>query len=445
MMVKLQRRLRSMKDRKTISGSFWVIFGFGVQKGLQLVSNLILTRLLFPEAFGLMAIVYSFMAAVQMFSDIGIRPSVIQSKDTTDSRFLNTAWSLQIIRGFCIALAVFLLAYPVAKFYGEEMLFGLLCVTGVTAAVTGFQSINIILAERDINYKKLMIMRAASQVVTLIATATLAYFYESVWALAWGALFGCILDMLLGHIIFHGHKHRLTLDKQYVGKIFRFGQWIFWSTVFTYFSGQGMRAIEGAFVSTETLAMIAIAGTLAWIAGELVVRYLGAIVFPTLSRIHREEPERFPRVLAKMRTMAILTTVPLFGVLSLLANIVVIVLYDDRYKTAGPILAVMALVGAMRTLPMFYQNALLSIGQSKENFFSTGVIAIANVIFLIVGFEVAGLYGLLMAPGFAYLVGHVATSFIVRKYGWLSLKADLVFFVLMSLFAAATFQFNFAN
>lgn len=444
MMSKLRQRLLSLKDRKTISGSFWVIFGFGVQKGLQLISNLILTRMLYPEAFGLMAIVYSFMAAVQMFSDIGIRPSVIQSKDTTAPGFLNTAWSLQIIRGFCIAAVVCLLAYPASAFYGQEMLFGLLCVTGVTAAVTGFQSINIILAERDINYKKLMVMRAASQVVTLLATAALAYFYQSVWALAWGALFGCVLDILLGHIVFRGHQHRLALNKQYVGKIFRFGQWIFWGTVFTYFSGQGMRAIEGAFVSTETLAMIAIAGTLAWIAGELVVRYLGAIVFPTLSRIHREQPARFPGVLAKMRIMAILTTVPLFGVLSLMANLVVMVLYDDRYQSAGPILAIMALVGAMRTLPMFYQNALLSIGQSKENFFSTGVIAVANVIFLIIGFEVAGLYGLLLAPGLAYLVGHVATSVIVKKYGWLSLKADLVFFILMLLFGAATYHFNFS-
>lgn len=445
MMVRLRQRLHSMKDHKTISGSFWVIGGFGVQKGLQLVSNLILTRLLFPEAFGLMAIVYSFMAAVQMFSDIGVRPSVIQSPDTADSRFLNTAWTLQIIRGFFLALVIALLAYPVANFYGQEVLFGLLCVTGLTAVVTGFQSINIILAERDINYKKMMIMRAANQVLTLIATASLAYYYHSVWALAWGALFGCVMDTVLGHILFRGHKHRLVLDRQYLGKIFRFGQWIFWGTVFTYFSGQGMRAIEGAFVSTETLAMIAIAGTLAWIAGELVVRYLGAIVFPTLSRINREQPESLPATLGKIRAFAILTTVPLFGVLSLLANWVVNILYDNRYRTAGPILAIMALVGAMRTLPMFYQNALLSIGQSKENFFSAGVIAVANVIFLIVGFEVAGLYGLLIAPGLAYFVGHIATSFIVKKYGWLSLKADVLFFGLMLLFTAATYQINFAG
>lgn len=444
MIAKLRQRLWSLKDRKTVSGSFWVILGFGVQKGLQLVSNLILTRLLFPEAFGLMAIVYSLMAAVQMFSDIGIKQSVIQSKDSSDPDFLNTAWTIQIIRGFILTGLVYVIAYPAAQMYGEPVLFGLLCVTGLSAAAIGFQSINITLAERDIDYKKLMLMRTVVQIAALIVTAILAYFYRSVWSLAWGALFGFVLDVILGHVVYRGHIHALLLSRKYLGSIFRFGQWIFWGTVFTYFSGQGMRAIEGAFVSTETLAMISIAATLAWIAGELVIRYLGTIVFPTLSRIHRETPERFPIVLGKIRTLAILTTLPLFGVLSLIADLVVKILYDDRYLSAGPILAVMALVGAMRTLPMFYQNALLSIGQSKENFFSTGIIAVANVIFLMIGYEVAGLYGLLIAPGLAYLVGHIATAIIVKKYGWLSLKADLVFFLLMALFSVATYCVNFS-
>lgn len=164
MIAKIQERLSVLRNKKSVSGSFWVILGFGIQKLLQLISNLILTRLLFPEAFGLMAIVYAFMAAVQMFSDIGIRPSVIQSKDTNDRDFLNTAWTMQIIRGFCLALIVCIIAYPVSRFYDAEVLFGLLCLTAMSAAIAGFQSIGVILAERDINYKKLILMRVFNQV-----------------------------------------------------------------------------------------------------------------------------------------------------------------------------------------------------------------------------------------------------------------------------------------
>ncbi len=46
--------------------------GVGGQQFLRLASNLILTRLMFPEAFGLMALIQTFMVGLQMFSDIGI-------------------------------------------------------------------------------------------------------------------------------------------------------------------------------------------------------------------------------------------------------------------------------------------------------------------------------------------------------------------------------------
>jgi hypothetical protein len=61
--------------------------------------DLILTRLLFPEAFGLMALVQVFMGGLQMFSDLGVNMSIIQSKRGEDPDFLNTAWTFQILRG----------------------------------------------------------------------------------------------------------------------------------------------------------------------------------------------------------------------------------------------------------------------------------------------------------------------------------------------------------
>ncbi|MFN3500356.1 MAG: oligosaccharide flippase family protein, partial [Pannonibacter indicus] len=66
--------------------------GTGGQQLLRLASNLALTRLLFPEAFGLMALIQTFMVGLQMFSDIGIRPSIIQNKRGEEADFLNTAW-----------------------------------------------------------------------------------------------------------------------------------------------------------------------------------------------------------------------------------------------------------------------------------------------------------------------------------------------------------------
>ena len=86
----------TLRDRATLA-SIWTVGGFGMQKVLQLGSNLILTRLLFPEAFGLMTLANVILIGIQMFSDVGIKPAIVQSEHGEKEDYLNTAWTVQII------------------------------------------------------------------------------------------------------------------------------------------------------------------------------------------------------------------------------------------------------------------------------------------------------------------------------------------------------------
>jgi len=75
---------------RAVSGSFATLAGSGVSQLLRFLSNLALTRLLAPEAFGLMTLVTTFMQGLRMFSDLGIGPSVIQSPRGEEPTFLQT-------------------------------------------------------------------------------------------------------------------------------------------------------------------------------------------------------------------------------------------------------------------------------------------------------------------------------------------------------------------
>src|SRR5690554_1654660 len=96
--------------------------GYGTAQLLRLASNVILAKLLFPEAFGLMVLVAIFMQGIAMFSDIGILPSIIQNKRGDDPAFLNTAWTIQVIRGVLIWIVACIGAYPYALIYNEPLL-----------------------------------------------------------------------------------------------------------------------------------------------------------------------------------------------------------------------------------------------------------------------------------------------------------------------------------
>ena len=119
------------------------IAGFGGQNLLRLLSNLILTRLLFPEAFGLMALVQVFMTGLGMFSDLGINASIIQNKRGDEPNFVNTAWTLQVCRGILLWAMTCAIAIPASNIYGEDMLAYVLPVVGLNAFISGFNSMNI--------------------------------------------------------------------------------------------------------------------------------------------------------------------------------------------------------------------------------------------------------------------------------------------------------------
>ena len=72
---------KSKLVHRVLRAGGWTIFGFGASQLLRLGGNLILTRLLFPEAFGLMAIVQAVLVGVTLLSDIGVEQSIIHNKE----------------------------------------------------------------------------------------------------------------------------------------------------------------------------------------------------------------------------------------------------------------------------------------------------------------------------------------------------------------------------
>lgn len=429
---------------KVLRGTLWSVTGMGAQKFLQLASNLILTRLLFPEAFGLMALVTVFIVGANMLSDMGVRPSIVQSDRADDPDFLNTAWTLQVIRGVALWLILSALAYPASLLYQEPELANLLWLCAFTSVFLGFQTICIPLANRRLQLARLTMIKIGGQIAGITAMITLAILMESVWALAIGTVIGAFCELCLGHALLRGHKHKFRFHKESAARIFRFGKWIFWSTIFSYLGGQGIRAIEGTLVTTEILGMIAIAGTMSLAAVEVVNHILRHVLFPALSIVNRSDTSRFREILTKVRLKLLVMTIPIFALLSLLSSFIIGFLYDDRYLYAGPLLAILALSGAANSLPSLYQNALLSLGDSKTNFILNCTSTTLKLTGMYIGFQLADVFGMLAGVGVGALAGYFAMAFILRKRQLIQIKIDLISILVILAIAYATYQLNIA-
>src|SRR5262245_5591146 len=108
-----------MKSATTtlLSGTFWTTAAFGLSQILRVASSVILTRLLSPELFGIMVIVYGFRTGLDLLSDVGIAQSFVTNKNSDKPEFYNTAWTLRFIRGIALWLLLTLAAIPIAYVY----------------------------------------------------------------------------------------------------------------------------------------------------------------------------------------------------------------------------------------------------------------------------------------------------------------------------------------
>lgn len=272
--------LKQMAARSAV----WTILGYGYSNALRLGSNLILTRLLVPEFFGLMTLVNTINIGIALFSDYGIGQSLVNNKRGEEPNFINTAWTLQVIRGFQIFLVSLLITYPVAQIYQDKRLLILIPMLGMTAAIDGFSSTAKHLLERRLELQKLIIFESLHATVNLTYLVLVCWWQPTLWALASGVIFGTVSHTITSHFLMPEVRHRFLLERQTVHEIRDFGKWVALASATMFIAGQADRFILAKLLSFEKLGVYTIAYTLASIPRELSGQISSRVIFPAISQ-----------------------------------------------------------------------------------------------------------------------------------------------------------------
>lgn len=376
-----------------IHGATWTIFGYGTSQILRLGSNLILTRLLVPELFGLMALVNVFIMGLNLFSDIGIGPNIIQNKRGDDPDFLNTAWTIQVIRGFVLWLACLVIAWPVSQLYKEPQLLWLVPIVGLITIIQGFNSTSRFTLNRQMVLGKLTMLNLGSQIISFIVTIVWAWLHRTVWALVGGMLVGSLFKMLLSHRLNLENPNRFAWNKEIVGEITSFGRWIFISTIMTFLAGQVDRLILGKLFSLSMLGVYTIAFTFADIPKQVIGRISSQVLFPIFSKQAAFSRENLKTKILRKRWLILIAMVFLVTVLVSCGDLVIFAFYDQRYTQAAWMLPILALGLWPLILVLSIEKVLLAVGKplyaACGNFFKF----IYMLIGLPLGFSLMGILG----------------------------------------------------
>ncbi|MFX0540196.1 oligosaccharide flippase family protein [Roseovarius sp. S4756] len=415
---------------RVLRSASWVMVGYGGAQAIRLASNLILTRLLFPEAFGLMTLVTVVTVGLMMFSDVGIGPSISQSKRGDDPDFLNTAWTIQVMRGLALWGVTLLMAVPMARIYDQPLLATYLPISGLALIISGLLPTRIETAHRHLVFGRLTVLDLGAQAIGVLAMIVMAVITQSVIALVLGSVVTALAKLILTTLFLPGLRNRFRLERAALREQVHFGKWIFLSTAFGFVSVQGDKAVLGALLDLKTLGIYNIGYFLA----SFPVLLGGSLAQQLLIPIYRDcPPGESAANRTRLRKMRIMLTGGTFGLLAVMALAgpwLVTVLYDPRYAPAGGMLVLIALGFLPQAIGLSYDRAALAAGDSRGVFVYSALRSVLLVALLVAGFYAFGLVGALASLGVALLIAYPVLVRLARRHGAWDAPHDATFAVI---------------
>ncbi len=395
----------------------WIVLGFGGAQVLRLGGNLLLTRLLFPEAFGLMTLVTVFLVGLTMFSDVGLTPLVQQSARGDDPRFLDTVWSIQVIRGVLLWLLGSLLAAPAAWLYDQPALQAMLPVAALSLLVSGFNPTRIDTAARHLQVGRVTVLDFISQAVGLAAMVALAALFLSVWALVIGSVVTAAIRVALMWAFLPGQSNRFRWEREAVRELIGFGKWVLLSTACAFVLSQGDKAVLGKVLSLESLGVY----NIGFFIGSFPLMLAAALNARLFIPIYRERPPRASaanyRALRRFRFLFTAGAIGLQGAVLCFGTLLIQVLYDPRFADAGAVTVAVAAVNVIVIVGMTYENAALAAGDARGAFFVVLAKAVTQMALFLLGLHLAGLPGGFVGLGLSAAATYGVIVLIARRHG----------------------------
>ncbi len=423
----------ALKGRILKAGS-WIVGGQLVSQVLRLGTSVVLTRLLAPDAFGLMSAVSVLTMALGLFSDLGIGRSIVQSKRGEDPAMLNTAWTIQVIRGYGLALGCLVLAlgsalaihFHLAKpgsVYGDSRLPWVMAAFALMPAIYAFDSIRMGIAQRAMRMHTLTRIDLFSQAMAAVAMICVALLTRSFWALVVGTVVASLVRCVTGHLVLDGHRERFQLDRAAVSELMGHAKWIFLSSILTFLGSNGDRLFLGGTIDSRAFGIYAIALSILNVLQGLASTLTNSVAYPALSEVHRERPHALASVVERFQIGYDLTVTFAAAALVVAGPALIGLLYDPRYREAGWMMSILA-VGTIGLRYQIVEQCYQAVGTPKYMTFANFLRLVFLVIGLYVGQHVGAMRGAVVGIALSQFAAWPLAIWFKSRHGILTLRAE---------------------
>lgn len=394
--------------QKTIKSLVWsATDNIGVQL-LQFIITVVMARQLFPEQYGLIAMLVIFMDIAQAFVESGFGSALIQKPDTTQVHY-SSVFYFNFLMGCIMAGILCLLSPFIARFYNQPILIGLTCFMSLNLIINSCASVQTNLMVKTLNFKNLTKVSFGATVLSGIIGIILAFQGFGVWSLAVQSVSAILFRTVFLWLLNRWRPSRvfsLTVLKE----LFAYGSRLLAAGLLDVIFGNLYYLVIGKIFSARDLGFYTQANRVKQMPAGSISAIVSKVTFPVFALL-QSEPDRFRSALQKSVTFLGLVNFPLMIGLAVVAEPMIMVLFTEKWALAIPYLQLLCMVGLLYPLQVINLNVLKATGRS-DLFFRLEVIKkLITVVNIVICFR-WGLLGLI----YGQIVGAVISYWINSYY-----------------------------
>lgn len=405
------------KEQAT-SAFLWDMGGLLAKYGVTFLVTMVLSRLLAPSEFGLVAMAMVFISVSQIFADVGLTSGLIQSREANSLTY-SSIFYLNVAMGMFLFILFWFAAPLVADFYTNDQIIPLIRWLSLNLIFTAFNQVQQAILRRQIEFKKITVRVMISHVCGGIIAIVLAFRGWGVYALvAQNLLSGLIDTIILWRVT--DWKPKLEFAASEVRRLFGFSMWVFLSQASNRVVQQFDVLIIGKLFDPSTVGFYTRASTLNSLVTTLSSTSISRVAFPLLSR-YQEDKSKFERYYFIILEFIAFAAFGFSGCLILAGPDLIVLFFGDNWVPSVFILQVLALKSFTYPVNLLIVSTFLAGGRSKENFWYGNVkkvITLAPALVAIVwGFN-PFLYAVVAAAYLNWLLSNwfVTISFKISLY-----------------------------
>ena len=362
-----------------------------IAKLISPITNMILARLLVPEAFGIVATITMVISFAEIFTDAGFQKYIIQHEFPDDETLDNSTnvafWTNLGVSAFICAV-IFLFRHQIAELVGNPELGNSISIASVLIIIAAFSSIQTARYRRALDFKTLFYVRIVTSLIPLVVTVPLAVILRNYWAL----LIGTFASHLCNAIILTVRskwKPCFYYDFALFREMFAFSAWTLLESISIWLTSYVGVFIVGNYLSEYYLGIYKTSMSTVHAYMSIITVALTPVLFSALSRYQNDE-ENYKKTYYQFQRITAILIIPMGIGIYLYRDLVTKILLGSQWGEASGFIGLWGLTSAFTIVfSHFSSEVYRSKGKPKISL----IMQLVHFVFLITVLVISASHG----------------------------------------------------